>query len=170
MATYDSDKATKGKRGEDALNEWFKREGLPYLYVGQSPDTFSTLFPNAAKRPDFLLLLQSLGLIAVDAKNYTLFKGVFTLNLEQELRKMLTFERLFRIPVWFAYMNSEDESKWYWISGLKAVEVGEVRTKESTGETFLAIPLEHFAEVNTSADLGKLYAMKINSLEKIKAL
>jgi hypothetical protein len=165
MINHDCDKAAKGKKGEETLNEWLKAETLPYLYVGQSPDTFATLFPGAVKRPDFLILLQSLGLIAVDAKNYKFSGGVFTLNLEQELRKMITFERLFRIPVWFAYMH-EDGKKWYWISGLKAVEVGEVRVNKNN-EKFLALKLEDFAEITTSKDMGKLYTMKIESLNKI---
>ncbi len=166
MTKHDSEKAAKGQRGEEALNEWLQIEGLPYLHVGQSPDTFSTLFPDVVKRPDFLILLQSLGMIAVDAKNYQFSGGVFTLNLDQEFRKMITFERLFRIPVWFAYMH-ERGKKWYWISGLKAVEVGEVRVKNKTNEKFLALHLADFAEISSSKDLGKLYTMKIGSLERI---
>ena len=165
--TNNEDIAKKGKEGEDALNSWLKEQQLPYVNISQSPDTFADLFSNSVKRPDFLLLIQSMGLIAIDAKNYKLSGGTFTLNLERELLKMITFERLFRIPIWFAYMQ-EGGKCWYWISGLKVIEVGKIREQKESGEKFLAIRKEDCAEVRTAEDLGKLYTQKIHSAENIK--
>lgn len=162
----------KGQAGEVALNSWLQSAGLSYLYVNQSPETFSNLFAGSIKRPDFLVLLESIGLIAVDAKNYTLSKGVFSLPLESELKKVLTFERLFRIPVWYAYLGeiNDDKSVWYWISAIKALEVGQVRINSKTQEEFIAIKLEHFERIETNEDLGKLYTHRLPSLKNINSL
>jgi hypothetical protein len=140
----------KGKIGEAQLNAWLKSIGISYVYLDQSQDTFSDLFKGNVKRPDFLVLLESIGLIAVDAKNYTLTAaGEYTLPLETELKRVLAFERLFRIPVWYAYMGKDPETApaWYWISALKALEVGHVRKNSVKDEDYLAIKLEHFERI-----------------------
>lgn len=156
----------KGDKGEEALNRWLDDNGLSYLYIDQSEDTFASLFKTKLKRPDFLVLLESIGMIAVDAKNYTLSGGVYTLNMEQEFQKALTFERLFRIPLWYAYLHVEDAQEvWYWISALKALEVGDVRVNNQKKEQFLAIKLEHFEKIETGYDLGKLYTHRLPSLK-----
>ena len=158
----------KGEVGERRLNEWMQAAGLSYLYINQAKEVFARIFHGTVKRPDFLVLLESIGLIAVDAKNYALKRGVFTLPLESELRRVLTFERLFRIPVWYAYLHEEDGTAiWYWISALKAIEVGVIRTNSKTGEDFVAIKLEHFERIEKNEDLGKLYTHRLPSLNGI---
>lgn len=158
----------KGQEGEKALNAWFNQHKLAYVGICQNKDSFASLFQGAAKRPDFLLLLPSLGMIAIDAKNYTPWCGELTLSLEEELKKALTFERLFRLPLWYAYCDKENMGQnWYWISALKAMEVGEVRNG-SKGQ-FLAIKMEHFETIANPKDLAKLYTHTLPSLEKVAA-
>ena len=162
--------ADKGKLGEDDLNDWLQENGLSYVAICQSPETFAPLFSGDVKRPDFLVLLESVGLIAVDAKNYQQSFG-YTLNLEPEIRRAITFERLFRVPFWFAYRCEEaGKTAWYWISALKAVEVGEVRTNSTTKEQFVYLELEHFERVESNSDLGKLYTHRLRSVTKVKEL
>lgn len=159
----------KGREGEAALNRWFNKHGLSYLYVNQSPETFAQLFKGALKRPDFLVLLESIGLIAVDVKNYKPGNGTLTLKLEEEVKRVMTFERVFRLPVWYAYRFEEKTSEvWYWISALKAVEMGEVRTNSKTHEKFLSIALSHFERIEQNADIGKLYTHRLPRLTKLK--
>lgn len=161
----------KGRAGEEDLNAWLQANGLAYLYVRQNQETFTPLFKGVLKRPDFLILIDSIGLIAVDAKNRSSRDGKhYTLSLESELRKVITFERLFRIPVWYAYRHEEkDKVVWYWISALKAIEVGTVCESDKTGD-FLKIKLEEFERIETNADLGKLYTQRLPSVAKINAL
>jgi len=160
----------KGRSGEEDLNAWLQANGLAFLYVRQNPETFAPLFKGFLKRPDFLVLLDSIGLIAVDAKNHARWKGgYYTLAFESELRRVITFERLFRIPVWYAYRHEEKgKIVWYWISALKAVEVGTICESDKTGG-YLEIKLEHFEKIETNADLGKLYTQRLPSLAKINA-
>ena len=159
---------TKGKEGEDAFNSWLNNNGLSFLYVDQSVDTFSTLFKNNVKRPDFLLMLESIGMLAVDVKNYTQSQGTYTLNMEQEFLRSLSFERLFRIPLWYAYKSEKNgETIWLWISALKAIEVGSISINNRSGEKFLRIDVKHFEEIKTNQDIGKLYTHRLPSLNNL---
>jgi len=157
---------TKGIEGELALKNWFDDNGLSYLYVDQSTDTFATLFKRNLKRPDFLLLMESIGMLAIDVKNYKLSGGVFTLGLADEFQKALTFERLFRLPLWYVYKK---DNEWYWISALKAIEVGSIRKNNKTGKDFLAIPIQHCEMIIEGVDLGKLFTHRLPSINKLAA-
>lgn len=160
-----------GKDGEQKFQKWLDDNNMAYIYVDQQQETFASLFKNNIKRPDFLLLIDSIGLIAVDVKNYKLSKGnVFTLTLEEELKKVLTFERLFRLPVWYVYSNDSKYDKWYWINALKAIEVGDIRINTATKEKFIAIKLEDFTEICNNDDIGKLWTQRLPSASKISTM
>jgi hypothetical protein len=163
-------KQQKGEEGERKLNDWLQNAGLGYIYVKQTKELFPPVFANAVKRPDFLVLLEAVGLIAVDVKNYTLKNGGFTLRLEDELQRMLTFERLFRMPVWYAFMHEEPGHPpvWYWISAVKAIEVGTLRNNNTSGDEFIAFPLEQCERIETNEDLAKLYTQRLPSLTTYK--
>ena len=150
------------------MAEWLDTAGLGYLYVAQSPERFAGLFGDEVKRPDFLVLIDSLGLIAVDVKNYTAKNGEYTLKFEKEVKKVIAFERIFRIPVWYAYLSKAENQTWHWISALKAVEVGEMRSRRDTGEKFLSIKMKEFVEIRGNADLGKLYTQRMPGLKRTK--
>ena len=165
--SLDQELMQKAKDGEDALNAWLKGQGLSYVYICQSPETFAPLFNNHVKRPDFLILIDSIGLLAVDAKNKRLHDGKFTLSLGDELQRAITFERMFRLPVWYAYKCPEGEKDvWYWISALKAVEVG----KKQKGGEYIQIDPDQFVRITSNDDLGKLYTQRLSSAAKIAHL
>lgn len=156
-----------GKAGEAALAKWFNANGLAHVSICQQPETFATLFAGTVKRPDFLLLFDSLGLIAVDAKNLSVYKPqqveYYSLPLDEEVRRAIAFERIFRMPIWYAVMGDDDE--WYWISGLKAVEVG-YPNQSSEGKSFINIRRSDFVVVRTGDDLAKLYGQRMPSYNK----
>ena len=157
--------------GEEDLNAWFKANGLCYVSVCQTRETFAPLFSNNLKRPDFLVLLDSLGLIAVDAKNKKPSQGELTLELEDELRRAVAFERVFRMPVWYAYrVELDGKVVWHWINALKAIEVGKERTNKDNNKPFLAIKLEDFEHIESNDDLGKLYTCRMPGLRKVKEI
>lgn len=108
-------------------------------------------------------MIDSIGLIAVDVKNYTKFNECFSLEYESELKKTLSFERMFRIPVWYAYKN--EESSWLWISALKAVEVGVLTPSKKGKNNFLSIKILHFTEVSSNQDIGKLWEQRLPSFK-----
>jgi hypothetical protein len=165
----------KGREGEQALGDWFSENGLAYVAVGQNKDTFARLFRHEVKRPDFLLLFDSLGMIAVDAKNITHYQPnkivYYTLPLEEEVKKAIAFERIFRMPVWYAVMEKVGpEVCWHWISALKAVEVGFVETNAEKGVQFLKIKRDDFVRISTGADLAKLYLQRLPALKNLSRL
>ena len=162
-----SDKADQriqaGTEGERALGEWFSQAGLGYIAVCQHWQTFAAVFTGSVKRPDFLLLFDSLGLIAVDAKNIKRYEengtAYYKLYLDAELKRSIAFERAFRMPIWYAVKGDE---KWYWISALKAVEVG-IPDVTKGGKNFVRVAIKDFIEVSTEADLSKLYNQRVPS-------
>lgn len=152
----------KGLRGELAFKEWLDQTDLSYVYINQSIETQSTLFRNTVKRPDFFVLIDSIGLLAIDVKNKELSGNVYTLQYEDEAKKALNFERHYRLPMWYVYYN-EENCTWFWISALKANEVGELRNNTSDGKKFLALQKSDFVEVNCNEDLGKLFTQRMGS-------
>ncbi|HAW52812.1 MAG TPA: hypothetical protein DCX54_10880 [Flavobacteriales bacterium] len=146
----------KGSVGEERLTTWFQRNRLGFIPVSQSPLTFPSIFTGRIKRPDFLVILESMGMLAVDAKNYACSNECFTLNLE-ELRRALAFEWYTRLPFWFAYLQEEEQGEvWYWISAMRALNSGEVRVNGRTGDQFGVIPKRLFVQIEKIGDLGHL--------------
>lgn len=153
----------KGKDGEEAFLEWLDHNGFSYLYINQDSHSFPQLFKNHVKRPDFLVLIDSIGLIAVDVKNYKKHQEKYCpLPYESELKKTLSFERIFRIPVWYAYLD--EESSWLWISALKAVEVGKLIVQKDKDD-FLSIKIEDFTKITNNQDIGKLWEQRMPSFK-----
>lgn len=168
------EKKKKGEEGECSFKEWLDEHRLSYLYINQDREYFASFFKDNVKRPDFLVLIDSIGIIAIDVKNYTLLNnGCYRLDYEEEVRKVLSFERLFRIPVWYAYLSKDDgEHVWYWISALKAVEVGHIRNikKDKADKEVLFIEINEFVKIQLNDDLGKLYSQRLPHLNKINGL
>ncbi len=154
----------KGDEGEELFKQWLDEIELGYLYVRQDIEKFASLFKGQVKRPDFLVLIDSIGLIAVDVKHKSLSRGVYTLEIDDEIKPVLNFERLFRLPVWYAYCDKESNS-WYWISALKAISVGvgDERTNEKDGKRFLAIKQSEFVQIKHNEDIGKLYSQRMGN-------
>jgi hypothetical protein len=155
----------QGNEGERRLNAWFNAQGMSYVFINQDRKHFARLFQGELKRPDFLMLLEGIGILAVDAKfcspnDY----GNYTLG-EDELRKAANFERLFRIPVWYAFLVEEDGlEQWLWISLLKTLEVGVDRGEYRT------IQPDEFVVIEGNEDLGRLYSQRLPSLKRVGSI
>ena len=163
-------KEEKGARGETRFAEWLDNNSLGYIYIKQDIESYAKLFGALVKRPDFLVLFESIGLIAVDVKNYKLCNDdYFTLNMEREIKKVLAFERLFRLPVWYAYMGNEQGTDWHWLSALRAVEAGGIAYRKDEG-TYLKIPLNEFVPISTRQDIGRLWIKGTTPVRKICAM
>ena len=160
----------KGKIGEQEFNNWLKEVGISYIYIEQSKETLSTLFRGNVKRPDFLMLLESVGMLAIDVKNKDLYQErYFSLGYEKEFLDAVAFERLFRMPLWYAYKSPYDDGAWYWISALKVIEVGKQMITNKNGKKlkFLNIDIEHFERIEKNDDLSKLYTHRLPSTQRV---
>ncbi len=91
----------QGEGGERALQDWLDRSRLAYLFLDQTPLTIPAAHRANVKRPDFLVAVDNLGTIAVDAKVKAFVDGHFVLDVSERGR-LDGFESVFAIPVWYA--------------------------------------------------------------------
>ena len=91
----------KGEGGERALQDWLDRSRLAYLFLDQTPLTIPAAHRANIKRPDFLVPIGGMEIIAVDAKAKAFVDGHFVLDAS-ERRRLDGFETEFGMPVWYA--------------------------------------------------------------------
>lgn len=144
---------------EQLFQKWLEAKKYPYVYIEQSLETFATFFRGITKRPDYFIVLPSIGLIAVDVKErqyYIDFQN-FTIN-ELEIKKLSSFERAFKTPVWVAISNeSIGFTTWYWISLTRIVEEMPLKVNSSSNEEFRAINIKDCITIGWNDNLGKLF-------------
>jgi len=157
----------KGNVGEEKIVTWFMENGINFFQLKQSLETFAPLFSKGIKRPDFVVIIESIGLIAVDAKNCKMSGGCFTIS-EDEVQKAIAFEMVTRMAFWFAYLHETPEgATWYWISALNILGVGTRRINSTTNQDFFAINLSEFTAMREHGDIGKLlYTQRLRSCPK----
>ena len=133
---------------EKKFKEWLEHKQYSYIYLDQGFDTFSSLFKNKIKRPDFFVLIDGIGLIAVDIKsrekvNEYYNDEYFNLSEIKDTQKLLAFERRFKIPVWIVFSLEAANYSWYWISLSEMLEQTYViDAKNNTNTPFRSIPLK----------------------------
>lgn len=157
------DIAQQGQRGENAFREWLQKSNAPYLYVEQSYENYSTLFKNKIKRPDFLLLVFGMGLLAVDVKHFKRSRsGGFTIDVEKDLKFTMEFEQAFKLYLWYAIkdVNSND-GKWYFISAYDAIQHGDLKKNKAKGSRFVHIDRKHFTELSNAERIDKLFRRRL---------
>ncbi|WP_260923425.1 hypothetical protein [Aliarcobacter cryaerophilus] len=156
---WNNEIVNKVKDSEQDFINWLDENKFSYLYINQNIESFSKLFTNKVKNPDFLLLIDSIGLIAVNIMNCTTFKNKhLSLNYESEFKNTLTFGKLFKLPIWYVYKNND---QWLWISILKALEVGEIKTNSQTKEQFLCLNIDDFTIIKSNSDISKLSQQRV---------
>jgi hypothetical protein len=106
------DRLAKGQGGERKLQDWLDRSRLAYLYLDQTPLTIPAAHRANIKRPDFLVAVEGIGTIAVDAKAKAFIDGCFVLDAT-ERRRLDGFESVFGIPVWYACFPPEEQGRCY---------------------------------------------------------
>ena len=91
-----------------------------HIYFEQGVESYSSAFSeNQAKRPDFLVLIKYIGLIAVDVKARTIdedYQNVFI--EEKEVLQLRSFQEISCIPTWIVIMqiNATIKNLWYWVN------------------------------------------------------
>lgn len=155
-------KTTRQEAGKEALIGWLKPVGMCYPCANQPSETFDNRFKEDSKLPDFLVLIKSLGMIAVYAKNRPLFEGEYLFETDSELQDAIKFERVFQIPVWYAYLGEQagHPQAWYWIKADKVAEAGRATSGPKGKDVkFLGVKRKHFKEIEQSEDLGKFLCL-----------
>jgi len=122
---------------EIKFKEWLDKKNYGYLHISQDPTTFSKFFRNITKRPDFLVVIPSISIIAVDVKFWKKYED-FCFD-EKEVKNFSAFERYSKISVWYAIATSKRFATWYWISNSEVLEKGVPKKRKSDNAPFFAV-------------------------------
>jgi hypothetical protein len=151
-----------GDEAELRFKQWLDKHHIPYLYIQQDIESFSSAFKDVAygKRPDFIILLPNFGCILVDVKNKKIHPEYKNYCLdEKETKKYSSFQRQFNIQIWFAISNEDYDFKtWFWIPVSKVLESGIKKyTSTLSKEDFFPIPPEEFIQISDSDSINRLF-------------
>jgi hypothetical protein len=87
------------------LQDWLDRSRLAYLFLDQTSLTIPAHQRANIKRPDFLVAVDRLGTVALDAKAESFTDGQFVLDASDR-RRLVGFESAFGMPVWYACFSA----------------------------------------------------------------
>lgn len=160
MFEEESEKMRKGKEAERNFQQWLDKNNIPYLYINQEPETFSSFFKSGFKRPDFIILIPNIGLILVDVKYRVISEKYNDIPIDSDdLTKYSKLQRNFNLPIWFAISNKEiNYRKWFWIPLSKTIELMLPKFKSSLSQMdYNPIKLKEFIEVSNEDSLHKIF-------------
>jgi hypothetical protein len=126
----------KGVAAERTFAAWLDASVLPHLYIDQTPLTVPEHLRGEIKRPDYLVGIPWLGLIAFDVKAKTIFGGKLIFDLD-EVRKLRVFSRFFHLTVFFACLDPDGGPNGYWV---RLDQLDEVPAVRRNGRLTLALP------------------------------
>jgi hypothetical protein len=139
-------KRARGLRAEQIFQQWLDREGVPYFYFDQTPFTVPLNLQGKIKRPDFAVGLGHVGTLAIDVKSYRIIKGHFWVSTDEHHR-MLMFERVFNIPVWFAFFPPSYAP---YCNFIRNADLHGCQTATNAKGTFLLVPVDSTRTVDHS--------------------
>ena len=129
--------AAKGAAAEQAFRAWLDAAVLPHMYVEQSPLTVPEPLRGQIKRPDYLVGIPGVGLVAFDVKAKTVYPEGLIFDVS-EIQKMRTFARLFHLTVYFACLDPAGGPQAYWV---RLDQLDDVPAVHRGGGLTLTIPL-----------------------------
>mgnify|MGYP001604511018 FL=1 len=164
MDTKIKENIAKGEEAEIKFKQWLDKHNIPYLYIQQDTETFSSALKKyfGQKRPDFMILLPNLGFFFVDVKYRNINKNYKTFPLDSlEATKYSSLQRKFNLPIWYALSNEDFAYKtWFWIPVAKVLEEGR-NPKFKSGKSstdFFAIPVPEFIQIAIDDSLDRLFS------------
>ncbi len=151
----------KGVEAESNFKKWLDGHNIPHLHIKQDQDYEALSFILGsrfnAKRPDFILLLPSIGPLVVDVKYRKCKKGEpFFLNIE-EVAKYSNLQRWFNLQVWYVIESPYDYQTWFWIPLSKVLLKDREIHKEHWGECY-AVPRAEFIEVSSNKSIDSMFS------------
>jgi len=157
----------KGDEAELRFKNWLDNHNIPYFYIKQDKETFSSAFKkNSAKRPDFMILIPNFGFIFVDVKNRKLHPTYKNYPLDsEETKRYSSLQREFNAHIWYAISNEDYDFKtWLWIPISKVLESGRPKFNSSKSkEDFYAVPPEEFIQIADDDSLDRLFSKSFDS-------
>jgi hypothetical protein len=153
----------RGSQAELRFKEWLDKHNIPYFYIKQDIENFSSAFKNSfsGKRPDFMVLIPNFGFIFVDVKYKRLNKEFKTYPIDSyETKKYSSLQRKFNLHIWYVLSNEESNYQtWLWIPIAKVMESGIPKFISSKSkEDFYAVPPEEFIQIADDDSLDRLFS------------
>jgi hypothetical protein len=153
----------KGTEAELRFKGWLDKHNIPYMYIQQDMETFSSVFKkhSSGKRPDFMVLIPHFGLIFVDVKYKKLNKDYKTFPFDsEETKKYSRLQREFNLHTWYVLSNEEyDYKTWFWIPVSKILEEGIPKFVSNKSKTdFFAVPPEELIQISVDDSLDRLFS------------
>lgn len=155
------EKVRKGNEAEYHFKKWLDKHKIPYLYIQQDTETFSSAFKSlfSAKRPDFMILVPNFGFMFVDVKYRKINPEYKSYPLDSKETKVYSsLQRRFNLQIWYAISNEElGYNTWLWIPVAKVLESGITEKISSKSRMdFLPIPSKDFIQIADSDSLDRL--------------
>lgn len=111
MAVIPARNRREGIQGESTFRCWLLTSKLGFLEVDQTFHTLPYYLRRIVKRPDFLVGILSVGMVAVDVKSRVSVMKDFIVIEETEYESFSAFERYFGLRVWYACYLDKDFSR-----------------------------------------------------------
>ena len=127
----------RGEAAERAFARWLDASVLPHLYVEQSPLTTPAPLRGRIKRPDYLVGIPGVGLVAFDVKAKTVYARDGLIFDVAEVQKLRVFARLFHLTTFFACLDPDGGPHGYWV---RLDQLDEVPAVRRNGSLTLALP------------------------------
>ena len=154
---YDSE---LDNEAEVKFKEWLDKHNIPYLYINQDINTFSSVFKDKLKRPDFMVLLPNFGFIFVDVKYKEISPrfGNFCIDTI-ETQKFSSLQRKFNLQVWYVLSNKHyNYNTWFWIPVSKVLESDiEAKVSGKSKEDFFPVPVKEFIQISDNESIDKVF-------------
>lgn len=153
----------KGRETERMFQQWLDSHKIPYLYIHQEKETFSSFFREnfKGKRPDFMLLIPYFGAIFVDVKYKQISNNQNYYAIDAlDAKKYSSLQRIFNINTWFVISNEKMGYKtWLWVPVSKVLECGATtKVSSRSGQLFFPIPTNNFIQVAEDDSLSRLFS------------
>jgi hypothetical protein len=129
----------KGEAAEHAFAHWLDASVLPHLYVEQSPLTVPAPLRGQIKRPDYLVGIPGVGLVAFDVKAKTVYEREGLIFDLDEVRKLRAFARLFHLTVYFACLDPQGGPDGFWV---RLDQLDAIPAVRRAGKLTLALPCD----------------------------
>jgi len=162
MKTFHKDYHIVSKKAELSFKDWLDSHKIPYMYIQQNPETFSSFFRDfGGKRPDFMILIPHFGFIFIDVK----YKKVTTKHKDfamdnLDAKKYSILQSKFNMHIWYAISNEDyDYKTWFWIPVSKVLEEELPKYISSKSKMdFIPIKLDQFIQISKEDSLDKLFS------------
>ena len=149
MVALDPRLVRRGAKAERRFADWLDASVLPHLYVEQSPMTVPAPLRGEIKRPDYLVGIPGVGMVAFDVKSKTIYEREGIIFDLAEVQKLRAFSRLFHVTVYFACLDPEGGPDAYWVCLDQLDAVPAVRR----GKSFtLACPTDRTLSISLDED------------------